>query len=791
MTKKNSRNLFIVALVVITSMLIFIAAIYQVVNSSFYSIDNIEKLGEIDNSNVVFTNDCEMQGNSIVVQGADPYVVLDGMKYIGNIIVVRSNSNIAGSVQPRLYIDYGEGFSENDSFSATYIPHSNEIYFEVKKGTIAALRLDVDENCEIEKIETYIGELIKESDKSCIKYAILLFGIICLIGGVLIALSSNALCNRVIDWVYKRRYLIPIVCVYVLYYGIIGNINEVIKGKSDIDIFFAVLWNLLIFLESILLILILKRYTSYFSEKEDNKYSYIVWQVVIFLVCGAELIYIITDMNHDNYWFFSLSVTAWIYLLLNMIYFLVRIYKDELHKIFFVLAIGIGILFVFLIPPYVTPDESRHIEGAYYVSDRIMNYEIQDDYNIELRYCEIWNGIEGTYVSRGYYNNFFGRIFEKATKEANQTMISGVNPPRPTILYLIPAIGVTIARLFHANIMITFILGTLCSLFFYVLCATYAIKKIPFCKEMILVFSFFPMTLQQTCSFSYDNIVLSAIVIIMALAIKWNYGTDKRITKSELLIYAVAAFFMLIAKGSVYFVYVFIPILLNCSKDKMSKLVNKYKKILPFLIAIILIILLRNQIVSFVSVVFNRIDNSSVIQNVEVDGYENYIAWNDSEGYTIGYLLRHPLQLAMILVNTVGSKLDFYFNSMIGNSLGWFQISIPQFIIVAFVMLFVFSLFKQDDEIIYINNRDRMILILMAIFSGGACAAAMLLCWTPRGFNCIEGVQGRYFLPTILGVGLSLRNTICVLKKKITNYLVYGVSICSMVTILYILIFSK
>ena len=60
---------------------------------------------------------------------------------------------------------------------------------------------------------------------------------------------------------------------------------------------------------------------------------------------------------------------------------------------------------------------------------------------------------------------------------------------------------------------------------------------------------------------------------------------------------------------------------------------------------------------------------------------------------------------------------------------------------------------------------------------------AMALAWTPQGYNVIEGVQGRYYIPIIFLLLICLQNSKIYLKENMIKIILVIIQIMSIFSI--------
>ena len=127
-------------------------------------------------------------------------------------------------------------------------------------------------------------------------------------------------------------------------------------------------------------------------------------------------------------------------------------------------------------------------------------------------------------------------------------------------------------------------------------------------------------------------------------------------------------------------------------------------------------------------------------------------------GYTVGYFLQNPWKLIQMLANTAADKSEFYLESIVGQKMGWVEIEISRIVLIGFLVIFLFSMFKVRGEKQYVTAGQKWWVSIVCMLSVGMILMGMLLTWTPFGHVSIEGVQGRYFTPLLLLVSLLGRN---------------------------------
>ncbi len=455
-----------------------------------------------------------------------------------------------------------------------------------------------------------------------------------------------------------------------------------------------------------------------------------------------------------------------IFVFLLFIYYLVYIKRSRVEKVFLPAAIFIGIVYMLLLQPGVVPDEPAHIDTGYRYSNAILLKGIQTESGGMLkRQTDInsWNQI--MIPTKETYKDYMIQVTEPCGETKLVETVGGYVKTSP-LLYLFSSIGVTLARLLNFNSFFLLCLGRLFNLLFFVIMTYIGIKKMPFGKLVLFVVALFPMTMQQAASFSYDAVINGLAFCFIGYCLNIAYSSSKP-TKKDFVILCVLGVFLAPAK----YIYVGICLLmLLIPKSKFSSSRKKTVYLVTFAICAMILFLATN--------LFNIVNRLSI----HVSGAP------DIPPYTLDYIFTNPLDTLKLFLNTFAIKGDYYISTTIGR-LGWLNIPLPWIIIFGFIILFIFSCWRRQDDSQYIDVRSKILVSLIVTSVFILAHLSMMLVWTPNTFSQIEGVQGRYFLPAVPLVGLLFRNSSIVLNKNIDKTIMFSCVILSILSILNIFTF--
>lgn len=437
------------------------------------------------------------------------------------------------------------------------------------------------------------------------------------------------------------------------------------------------------------------------------------------------------------------------------------VYKKKLviHKLYLFTSVILGAIFLILIPVYVVPDEPAHIYTAYSRSNSLLGINNTDNNTLRMRYddsyCDLQT-LRTTQIDRQYLSTYIhglDNIFIENAEmvDTNQTILD-----TPFYLHLFSGIGITIGRLLDLSTVWTYLLGRLFNLSLFIFSVYYGLKKLPFGRCALFIWSILPMTLQQAASFSYDSIIFSLATLVVCLSLKMAYDSSK-IKVIEWIILCISALLLLPVKSFALSPLCILPVLIFFNKYKGNR-----KKIYVFAgvcLGIVAIVLLYK--ISYIYI--NYADMPS-----------NWIGWANEEGYNLGELLNEPKRMISLIYKTIFDKGQWYVETSLGSSLGWFELSIPGVVIYPYGVMLLVAGLKKNGEITFLETRARIFIILICIIGIGFACAGMLLGWTPKSYSSIEGVQGRYFLPYMVVGILTLRNSHIVIDEHIERAIIFA-----------------
>ena len=457
-----------------------------------------------------------------------------------------------------------------------------------------------------------------------------------------------------------------------------------------------------------------------------------------------------------------------------LFYWMVFVKKCKIETTVLVSLLFLGLIYNFLLLPYMSPDERNHIDMTYRYSNDLLGIEYTgSDITISKRMDDTKIDLLEKPSLSNYYT-VYNHLFEGVQDDSLVVSNSAINTYAPIFVYLPAVVGMTLARLLHFGSIPMLMLGRWCNLAFFALCVWWCMKKLPFGKMALAVIALFPMTIQQCNSFSYDAVITSVLFLFSTYIISMTYD-EKEIKVSDVAILSVLSALLVYGKSGVY-----LPVCLAALLIPAKKFGSVWKKLFTAgsLMGIgLLSYINRNS--GTVTQVLNTTAETSAVGATAGNAVDM--------GYTVGYFLGNPWKLIQMLANTVADKSEFYLESIVGQKMGWVEIEISRVVVIGFIVLMIIAMTKVRGEAQYVTPGQKWWISIVCLLSMGMILMGMLLTWTPFGYVSIEGVQGRYFTPLLLLASLLGRNNTILLNSNKDRGIFCGGMVLQLLAVIYLI----
>lgn len=444
------------------------------------------------------------------------------------------------------------------------------------------------------------------------------------------------------------------------------------------------------------------------------------------------------------------------------------------EKLFLITVGSIGILYMFLLPPFSAPDELVHFSTAYGVSNELMGREASDAYGCTYVRAEDANTPYGAIPSMNTYDYTYHNLFQSAdNEEVIPYSVQGI-VTKNKITHLFSALGITVGRLLHLGAVPTIFLGRIGNFICYLILVYWAIKKMPFGKNVLMMLSLTPMALELITSYSYDTVINGMAFFAVAWILDCIFAKDK-VRWKEIGVLVLMALLLgpsKIVYSMIFVLCIFIP------REKFDK------KIYYWLtgVAVVGAIIGSNVYVNIGSIIAmsgtTATETAEVVVNSATPSY-----------YTLSWCLAHPIDAILIYIRTTITNGPSYVSGMIGRFLGWLEIGLPSYITLAFMLVcgLLIIVRTKDESPEKIKMKHTLTAMFLMIIVYVLVLTSMFFGWTNVGESLIAGVQGRYFIAIVPLIALILTRKKIYLPELVGKYIFAGIYVLHFVTFTQIL----
>lgn len=403
--------------------------------------------------------------------------------------------------------------------------------------------------------------------------------------------------------------------------------------------------------------------------------------------------------------------------------------KDfKFEYIFVLFAMFLGLILIFFIPPFQSPDEPVQFLKAYSVSEGHFFSKLSDGIagdNLPVALKEFENRYDYLIfdtTKRISFDDINNSKNIKLDISKLQFFNQKYHAMYSSFAYFPQSIGIFIAKMFTSSIYWIMIGAKFALLLFYVFCGYLSIKTIPFCKQIVFLLLLMPMSLSLGASVSADGVLIALSILFFSYILKISVQKEN-INKKQLFFLAIFAIVLALIKQSVLLslFVLFIP------KEKFT---DKYfAKVCSILIPAFIVSFLWSK---FSYGLFVPLNNSNPVEQVQ-------------------FIAAHPIVYIGVLFRTLCAYFIAVTYSFIG-ILGWLDVFLFPFVYWLYYIVLGLNLFFSEDNISYkANIFQKIVLPLVCLLNFVVICTIIYVSWAvPTQISHFEGLQGRYFIPIAL-----------------------------------------
>lgn len=434
--------------------------------------------------------------------------------------------------------------------------------------------------------------------------------------------------------------------------------------------------------------------------------------------------------------------------------------------VFIFLGLIYGIAFLVLIPPFQVPDEYEHyykawdLSNGHLIPEKIGNKAgVSVPESVKIMTDNVYQKwkyfiLNNQSMDMGYLLNLplksNNTIFVDISKYAVVTY-----SPLP---YLASALSISLGKLFDLSPLILMYLGRFGNLILWIFIIFLAIRITPVFKWGFMAIALMPMTLFQAASLSADSIAISLSFLTIAIFLKLALDDNiKKITTKHILIIISISLLLGLAKLP-YIMLILLFFLIPSHKFEGRKKMFQIFGLM-FLLGVLII----------------------AFWNFMVNGLYMPLDPGISIKDQLFYILQNPVDFIQTLLNTSSKYAGELPSVVIGN---WAYQNTPIANWIYGTYLFALVLISAFDKSNFkMSIKQKYILLGLFLLITGTIFVLEYLTWTYIGAQVIHGIQGRYLIPILPLLFLSLYENGAGTKNRILIDL--------MIILFIILILSK
>lgn len=456
--------------------------------------------------------------------------------------------------------------------------------------------------------------------------------------------------------------------------------------------------------------------------------------------------------------------------------------KIKIQNVFLSVGLVLGIMYIFIVPIGGVPDEQVHWYRAYEVSlGHLKSDKNEEGYGGRVLPSKVKGVITLDNSSESQVGQNY--IFEDSIKdldiryeeskkldESKTEFVEFSNTALyPAVSYLPQAAGIAITRIFTDSMRVQAYAARIVNFLVYMTIMYYAIKILPKKKSLLFLIAFLPVCVQQSASMSLDGLVMATATLLIAYTLSLIYpeNNDRKINIKDMIILGVCSIVVSITKV-IYLPLVLILLLIPKERFKNNK--QKY-------LIVCLIILL-----------------ATICDLLVITGsfeYKNRIArfGADTKVQIIDGIIKNPVQFAKVSLATIKKYGVTHVLEIFGNGLCWLDVNISPVYVFTLLVLMVNEILvnKKDknegtdselveerkDEYIEIKKLKINKELFIKVFLGCVFLILVLAIFVTEyatinavGSLYIDGIQGRYYIPMLLLLGVVFTNDVIFIKNN-------------------------
>lgn len=403
------------------------------------------------------------------------------------------------------------------------------------------------------------------------------------------------------------------------------------------------------------------------------------------------------------------------------ILFFAKKHHWHIEKLFLIMGLSVGSLYVFAIPLSCAPDEIAHFFRIYEISDGYLSTTVREDglFTGSVQPSNLQFTVSNLVQGKVKYSEIIENL--KYYDEGPEDFAANSAGGYSIISYLPHTAGMFIGKTLNLPIIASAYISRMFHLITCIIILYFCIKYIPFLKFFIFFLAFLPMSMQSMASLSADGFLICSTFSLITFILYATFNVDFKVKPKHLLLLLLLCLIVSLGKS------IYSPVcllLFTIPKERFGGMSRKLISIFSLGIITLVTLLLWLRSVPALSSVTDA--------STQLDT-----------------LIHHPFTFIRMLGKTLIVKSPAYLGQIFGRFLEWFTLVLTMVYVVPSGLCFVYLIIKERKNV-FISKWFRILSIFAICFAALASFIVMYIQWTPVDSTIIQGVQGRYFMPLLL-----------------------------------------
>ena len=394
------------------------------------------------------------------------------------------------------------------------------------------------------------------------------------------------------------------------------------------------------------------------------------------------------------------------------------------HRIFLAVALPLCLIFSMLFYPGTVCDENDHYIQAYRISNRILGEKtktIREEDRTIIDYRWAIPNLEGIYLSVYQLGRSAGA--EEMVKTDHQGHAGN------SVVYLLPAAGITVGRLLGRNAFTTYYLARGMNILLYLLLGWLSLRIAEKGKTFLLMWTLMPLMVNQCISVNQDCFCFSVSLLATAFWTMLNgkLSAGEKLRRKDWAGLLIILLLLACCKAYILLLMMYAVLPWSTAYGTLSGETRKW-------------VIAGLAGAAAVSGVFLYLSGYGAKLIYAVWGREGY------SRYSLRYLLQDPAEGWNVFARTVSEDWVAWIRDLFGTRLSW-QTNLPMIFSAVFATVLIGSALIGNEDETQPTSAQRWMNLLMQ--AGLFFAVFLQACsWTSLSDPSIWGIQGRYFIPS-------------------------------------------